>query len=231
MPRAFDKVCARCRRAGTKLFLKAEKCTGPQCPFVRRSYAPGVHGQSRKRGRPGSGSDFGKQLMEKQSLKAICGIRERQLRKYYDEALKKKGVTADLLLSRLEARLDNAVYRLGYGETRAHARQLVGHGLFAVDGRKVDIPSFEVKKGQVISVNESKRNRKFHHDAKIAAMAKKEGAAPVSQMSLKEKLAQKPVPAWLERSGEYSAKVTGNPGLEFHERPVDMQAIIEFYSR
>lgn len=210
MPHAFDSVCGRCRRAGEKLFLKGEKCFTPKCPIVRRPYAPGVHGQSRSRG--GGGSEYGKQLKEKQALRAMYGIREHQLRKYYREALQKHGVTADALLERLESRLDNVVYRLGFGASRAHARQLVNHGLFTVNGRRVDIPSAEVRVGDVIAVKESKRPKAVFAD-------------------LQERLANKTLPPWLSRVDLHTGKVTGPPVLEVHEVPVDLQAIVEFYSR
>lgn len=211
MSSAFDSVCARCRRAGEKLFLKGEKCFTPKCPMVRRAYAPGVHGQAHG-GRGGKVSDFGKRLREKQALRAMYGIRDRQLKKYYTEALRKKGVTADVLLERLESRLDNVVFRLGFGASRAHARQLVNHGLFSVNGRRVDIPSFKVSVGDVIAVKEGKRDKPVFQD-------------------LQERLANKVIPAWLAREGLYAGKVTSVPMLEVHEIPVDMQAIVEFYSR
>lgn len=213
MPHAFDSVCGRCRRAGEKLFLKGEKCFTPKCPMVRRPYAPGAHGQ--RGGRPVSadrGSDFGRQLREKQALRAMYGLRERQLKKYYQEALRKRGVTAQALIERLEARLDNVVYRLGYGASRSHARQLVGHGLFAVNGRRVDVPSYAVKAGDVIAVKESKRGKTVF-------------------VGLQERLVNKTLPAWLERVDLHTGKVTQAPALEPHEVPVDMQAIVEFYSR
>lgn len=210
MPYAFDSVCGRCRRAGEKLFLKGEKCLTPKCPMVRRPYAPGAHGQSRTSG--GGGSEYGKQLREKQALRAAYGLRERQLKKYYRAALRKRGVTADALLKLLESRLDNVVFRLGFGASRAHARQLVNHGLFTVNGRRVDIPSYEVRVGDVISVKESKRTKPVFAD-------------------LQERLANKTLPSWLSRGDLYTGNVTDAPALEPHEIPVDLQAVVEFYSR
>ncbi len=142
----------------------------------------------------------------------MYGIRDRQLQRYFREALKKRGVTADALLMRLESRLDNVVFRLGYGSSRAHARQLVNHGLFAVNGRRVDIPSYAVRVSDVIEVKASKRGK------------------PVF-MGLQERLVNQTLPAWLERVDVFSGKVASAPAMEPHEVPVDMQAIVEFYSR
>ncbi len=218
MATAFDSVCGRCRRSGEKLFIKGEKCSSPKCPMVRRAYTPGIHGPAQKgssapsSGGRGSTSDYGRQLKEKQALRAAYGLRERQLKKYYLEAIKKKGVTGDFLIQRLESRLDNVVYRLGYGISRQHARQLVGHGMFALNGRSVDIPSLAVKKGDVITIKETKRKKIVFND-------------------LQERLANKSLPNWLERTDTYSGKVVDTPILESHELPADVQAIVEFYSR
>jgi len=200
--------------------LKGDKCAQPKCPMIRRAYAPGNHGPANKpaggSGSSGGGSrntsDYGRQLREKQELRATYGIRERQLKKYYLQAIRKKGVTGEMLIQYLESRLDNVVYRLGYGSTRAQARQMVGHGMFSVNDRPVDIPSYQVKKDDVITVKETKR-------------------AKVTFVDLQEKVANKTLPIWLERVDTYSGKVTGTPSLEPHELPVDIQAIVEFYSR
>lgn len=208
MGTAFDHVCARCRLASEKLFLKGEKCFTPKCPMVRRPYPPGVHGQKSRR----TGTEYGKQLREKQALRAIYGIRERQLRTYVLEARSVRGVTADLLVHRLEARLDNAVFRLGFGGSRAQARQLVHHGLVTVNGRRVDIPSAEVRAGDTIAVKASKREKPIF-------------------TSLAERVRSKALPGWLERVDAWSGKVIADPALEAHEVPVDMRAIVEFYSR
>lgn len=190
--------------------------------MVRRAYAPGVHGPSNKgssaptsggsSGGRGSVSEYGRQLKEKQSLRAAYGLRERQLKKYYLESIKKQGVTGDILIQRLESRLDNVVFRLGYGLSRAHARQLVNHGVFALNGRPVDIPSLAVKKGDVISIKETKRGKPVFND-------------------LQEKLANKVLPNWLERTDTHTGKIIDTPMLEAHEMPADVQAIVEFYSR
>lgn len=207
MGTAFDHVCARCRLAGEKLFLKGEKCFTPKCPMVRRPYPPGIHGQKRR-----TSTEYGRQLREKQALRAMYGIREGQLSSYVAAARRERGVTADFLIQRLEARLDNVVFRLGFGASRAHARQLVQHGLIAVRDRRVDIPSYEVRQGEIITVKESKRGK------------------PVFQ-GLAERVRAKALPSWLERVDTWSGRVTAEPRLEAHEVPVDLRAIVEFYSR
>lgn len=186
--------------------------------MVRRAYIPGVHGVAgRPSGAPSGGgnrggSEYGRQLREKQALRAAYGIRERQLKKYYALAVRKKGVTGETLIQYLESRLDNAVYRLGFGSSRAHARQLVNHGMFSVNGRATDIPSFQVSKDDVIAIKETKRSKPTFAD-------------------LADRLTNKTLPIWLEKVDTYSAKVVGTPGLEPHEMPVDVQSIVEFYSR
>lgn len=207
MSTAFDHVCARCRLAGEKLFLKGEKCFTPKCPMVRRPYAPGIHGQKRR-----TSTEYGKQLREKQALRAIYGIRERQLRKYFEAARTQRGITAEALIGGLESRLDNVVFRLGFGASRPHARQIVHHGLVTVNGRSLDLPSYAVRLGDLVSIKEAKR------------------AKPVFA-SLAERVRSQPLPSWLERVDTWSGKVTGEPKLEPHEVPVDLRAIVEFYSR
>jgi len=207
MSTAFDHVCARCRLAGEKLFLKGEKCFTPKCPMVRRPYRPGIHGQKRR-----TVTEYGKQLREKQALRAMYGIRERQLRGYFSEARSQPGITAEVLVSDLESRLDNVVFRLGFGASRPHARQLVHHGLVTVNGRRVDLPSYDVNPGDLIGIKESKRSK------------------PVFT-SLAERVRSQPLPSWLERVDTWSGKIIGEPRLEPHEVPVDLRAIVEFYSR
>lgn len=207
MSTAFDHVCARCRLAGEKLFLKGEKCFTPKCPMVRRPYRPGIHGQKRR-----TATEYGKQLREKQALRAIYGIRERQMRKYFSEAREQPGVTAEALVNGLESRLDNVVFRLGFGASRPHARQLVHHGLVTINGRRVDLPAYVVRLGDLVGIKESKR------------------ANPVFT-SLAERVRSQPLPSWLERVDTWSGKVVQEPGLESHQVPVDLRAIVEFYSR
>lgn len=207
MSLAFDHVCSRCRLAGEKLFLKGEKCFTPQCPIVRRPYAPGIHGQRRR-----TKTEYGTQLGEKQALRAMYGIREEQMKKYMTEARAQRGITGEFLIRRLEGRLDNVVYRIGFAVSRPQARQLVHHGLVEVNGRRVDIPSYQVQTGDSIAIKASKRAKPVFAD-------------------LAERLRAKPLPPWLERTDTWNAKVMAAPTLEAHEIPVDLRAIVEYYSR
>ncbi|HCQ89169.1 MAG TPA: 30S ribosomal protein S4, partial [Clostridium sp.] len=152
MARYTGATCKLCRREGLKLNLKGDRCFTEKCAFARRSYAPGQHGQSRKKI-----SNYGLQLREKQKAKRLYGVLEKQFRLYYDKAEKQRGITGENLLRYLELRLDNVVYRLGYGNSRAEARQLVNHGHFLVNGKKVDIASYSVSLNDVISVSEKSR--------------------------------------------------------------------------
>ena len=146
-----DSKCKKCRRAGQKLFLKGDRCFGPKCAMVKRPQPPGIHG---KRARRGGTSEYGKQLAEKQRLKIIYGLRERQFKKYVKEAMAKKGDSREILSRKLEMRLDNIIFRLGWARSRSLARQLVGHRHILVNGKRVNIPSYEVKKNQVISLGQ-----------------------------------------------------------------------------
>ena len=154
MSRYKDEQCRICRREGQKLFLKGARCYTDKCAISRRNYAPGEHGQKKAKL-----SEYGIQLREKQKTKAFYGVREDQFRKYFEMAANKKGVTGENLLQILESRLDNVVYRLGYGSSRPQARQLVNHGLFEVNGKKVSVPSYLVKAGDVIKVRETKKDK------------------------------------------------------------------------
>ena len=158
MARYKDEQCRRCRREGQKLFLKGERCYTDKCSISRRNYAPGQHGQKRAKL-----SEYGTQLREKQKTKAYYGVGEKQFRKYFEMASNKKGVTGENLLQILESRLDNVVYRLGFGTSRAQARQFVNHAQFEVNGKKVDIPSYLVKAGDVITVRENKKDNATIH--------------------------------------------------------------------
>lgn len=153
MARYTEAVCRLCRREGQKLFLKGDRCYSGKCAIEKRAYAPGQHGQSRKKL-----SEYGLQLREKQKAKRFYGVLEGQFAHYYELAEKKAGVTGENLLQILESRLDNVVYRLGFGLSRAEARQLVVHGHFLVNGKKVDIPSYLVKEGDVITIKETSRS-------------------------------------------------------------------------
>ena len=153
MARYTEAVCRLCRREGQKLFLKGDRCYSGKCAIDRRAYAPGQHGQGRKKL-----SEYGLQLREKQKAKRFYGVLEGQFAHYYELAEKKAGVTGENLLQILESRLDNVIYRLGFGLSRAEARQLVVHGHFLVNGKKVDIPSYLVKEGDVITIKETSRS-------------------------------------------------------------------------
>ena len=154
MARYTDSVCRLCRREGQKLFLKGDRCYGPKCSVAKRPTPPGQHGQSRKKV-----SQYGIQLREKQKMKRTYGVLERQFRRYYAEASRRTGNTGEILFALLESRLDNVVYRMGFGSTRAEARQLVSHCAILVNGKKCNIPSYSVKAGDVISVRESAKKQ------------------------------------------------------------------------
>jgi len=200
--------CRSCRREGMKLFLKGDRCYSDKCAFERRSYAPGQHGQARVKV-----SDYGIRLREKQRVRRIYGLQEAQFRGYFAIADRKKGVTGVHLLVLLERRLDNIVYRLGFAESRAQARQLVRHGHFQVNGRRVDIPSFLVGLGDVINVIERSK-----------------GIAPVQQAV--QAVARRGVPEWLELdSDKIQGKVVALPERSHITMPIQEQYIVEFYSK
>ena len=208
MARYTDEQCRICRREGQKLFLKGSRCYTDKCSISRRNYAPGQHGQKRAKL-----SEYGTQLREKQKTKSYYGVREKQFRGYFEMASNKKGVTGENLLQILESRLDNVVYRLGFGASRAQARQLVNHGQFEVNGRRVDIPSYLVKAGDVITVREIKKDN---------------GAIKANI----EANAARPVPAWLELNNEtLSGKVVRLASREDVDIPVEEHLIVELYSK
>ena len=154
MARYVGPKCRQCRREGAKLFLKGEKCFSARCPFENRAFPPGQHGQRR-----GRLSDYAGQLREKQKVRRIYGILEKQFRLYYQDSDRRKGATGENLLQLLESRLDNVVYRIGFGATRAEARQLVSHKAILVNGKTVNVPSFQVSEGDIVSVREKARNQ------------------------------------------------------------------------
>jgi small subunit ribosomal protein S4 len=208
MARYKDEQCRICRREGQKLFLKGARCYSDKCSVSRRNYAPGQHGQKRAKL-----SEYGTQLREKQKTKSYYGVGEKQFRKYFDMASNKKGITGENLLQILESRLDNVVYKLGFGSSRAQARQLVNHGQFDVNGKKVDIASYLVKPGDVISVREIKKDN------------------PTIKANIEENAA-KPLPEWLERNTEtLSGKVLRLASREEVEIPVEEHLIVELYSK
>ena len=208
MARYKDEQCRICRRQGQKLFLKGSRCYTDKCSVTRRNYAPGEHGQGKKKL-----SEYGMQLREKQKTKYFYGVGEKQFRKYFTMAENKKGITGENLLQILESRLDNVVYRAGFGTSRAQARQLVNHGHFDVNGKKVDIPSYLVKAGDVITVREIKKdNKTIKENAEVNK--------------------SKPVPAWLEKDNDkQQVKVVKLASREDVDIAVEEHLIVELYSK
>jgi small subunit ribosomal protein S4 len=204
--------CRICRRLGVKLFLRGERCLSPKCPMVKRPYPPGELGKKRK----SPPSEYKKELIEKQKLRYWYGLSDRQLKKYVREVLKKRGKVEDvstLLIQNLEKRLDNVVYRLGFALSRDQARQLVSHKFFLVNGKPVNIPSFSLKVGDVISLKPQKSKKVIFKD-------------------LKEKLKKHPVPSWLSLDPEkLEGKIISEPKVEEVAPPVEVSAVFEFYSR
>ena len=209
MARYSGPVCRLCRRERMKLFLKGDRCFKEKCAIERRGYPPGQHGQ--RRGRRTLG--YGLQLREKQKVKRIYGVLERQFRLYFKEAERRKGITGENLLVMLERRLDTIVYSLGFASSRAQARQLVRHGHIQVDGKKTTIPSYQVREGQVISVREGSRK----NDLIRASLETARGRG---------------VPEWLELDAdEFSGKVVSLPTRDDVKLPIQEQLIVELYSR
>jgi small subunit ribosomal protein S4 len=209
MARYTDAVCRQCRREGEKLFLKGDKCYTVKCPVEKRAYPPGQHGQGRRR----AISEYGLHIREKQKLRRVYGILERQFVRYYNLASSRKGVTGDNLLQILETRLDNVVYRLGFAASRPAARQLVMHGHITVNGKKVDIPSYSVRPGDVISTRERSRD------------------IPSLKGSL-EAASSRSVPEWLEMNFEQqTGRVVSIPTREQIDLKIQEHLIVEHYSR
>ncbi len=202
-----DSKCRLCRREGAKLFLKGDRCYTGKCAFEKRPAAPGVHGAGRKKV-----SEYGLQLREKQKTKRIYGVQEGQFRKYYEMADRMKGITGENMLSLLERRLDNVVYRMGVGASRAQARQLVNHAHFSVNGRTVNVPSYIVKAGDVIAVKENRKKDKYFEQIK---------AMKVGNM-----------PKWLEFDPEkLEGKVLALPTREDIDSQIAEHMIVELYSK
>ena len=209
MARYTGSVCRLCRRERMKLFLKGDRCFKEKCAIERRSYPPGQHGTRRSRRMQG----YGIQLREKQKVKRIYGLLERQFRSYFKEADRKKGITGENLLVILERRLDNVVYSLGYASSRAQARQLVRHGHIQVDGKKVTIPSYQVRAENDVVVKEASRKNEFIRASVETARGRG-------------------VPDWLELDAEnVSGKVLRLPTREDIKLPIQEQLIVELYSR
>ena len=208
MARYTGAVCRLCRREGQKLFLKGERCYSDKCSVALRGYAPGQHGQGRKKS-----SEYGMQLRAKQTARRFYGVEENQFHHYFEIAERKQGITGDNLLRILESRLDNVVYRVGFASSRAEARQLVGHGHFEVNGKRVDIASYLLKAGDVVSICEKSRGSE-----KIKAVVEANSA--------------RPVPQWIDiNRDQLTAKVIALPTRDQIEAPVEEQLIVEFYSK
>ena len=209
MARYTGAVCRQCRREGQKLFLKGDRCYTDKCAIDRRGFAPGQHGNARNK----KLSEYGQQLREKQKARRYYGVLESQFRKYYEMASARKGVTGENLLSILESRLDNAVYRLGLAMSRPEARQLVRHGHFTVNGKKVDIPSVLLKAGDVVALKESSRSLD-----KFKACVEANG--------------NRAVPKWLDYDKtNMVAKVLAAPAREDIDLPIAEHMIVELYSK
>lgn len=208
MARYTEALCRLCRREGEKLFLKGNRCMTEKCAIERRKYAPGQHGQNR-----GKLSDYGAQLREKQKVRRIYGVMERQFRNYFEKAAKSKGITGEVLLQLLERRLDNMVYRLGFAMNRREARQLITHKHFLVNGKRVNIPSYLVKAGDIIEVREDSK-----------------GLSGISEsLSVAE---QRGFPNWVEVDIQnMKGKVLRIPSREEIALPVQEQLIVELYSK
>lgn len=220
MSKYTGPVCRLCRREGEKLYLKGARCLNGKCPFDKaepKDYAPGAHGkdaQFRRRGRSvKGGSDFARQLREKQKARRIYGVLEKQFERYYDAALRSRGVTGLRLLQILESRLDNVIFRLGYASSRAQARTLVTHGHFNVNGRRTDVPSYVLRPGDEVTVRDGSRARSYFRE--LLATGE-----------------DRPAPSWLSRDfGVLSGGVVSLPARHEIDAKLNEQLIVEFYSR
>ncbi|UCF90263.1 MAG: 30S ribosomal protein S4 [Desulfobacterales bacterium] len=209
MARYTDSVCRHCRRENLKLFLKGDRCYSDKCAFDRRGYPPGEHGERRGR----KISDYGIQLREKQKVKRMYGLSEKQFRLFFEKAERQKGITGTNLLVLLERRLDNVIYRLGFADSRAQGRQYVKHNHFLVNGRKVNIPSFLVRVGDAIEIREKSR--------KVQAIGNSLDA-----------VVRRGVPQWLDLEKEnFKGVVKGFPVREDLTMPIQEQLIVELYSK
>ena len=208
MARYTDSVCRLCRREGMKLFLKGDRCFKDKCAIERRNYAPGQHGRRRSKV-----LGYGLQLREKQKVKRIYRVLERQFRLYFKEAARRSGKTGDNLLRQLESRLDNVAYSLGFASSRPQARQLVRHGHIEVNGRKLNIPSYQVRKGDLIRVREkSRKNDQIRQAVETAS--------------------GRGIPSWLQMDPEsFSGSVVDIPKREEIRLPIQEQLIVELYSK
>lgn len=208
MARYTGPVCRLCRREGEKLFLKGDRCYTTKCGIERRSYAPGQHGRN-----PRKVTEYGLHLREKQKCRRIYGILERQFERYYDEASRGRGITGENLLQLLELRFDNVVYRLGFGDSRSQARQLVRHGHFTVNGKKVNIPSYQLKANDVVAVHEKSKDKDLIRSNIEAA-------------------ADRGLAQWLELDADnMEGRVLAIPTREQIDVPIQEHLIVEYYSR
>lgn len=208
MARYIGALCRLCRREGEKLFLKGERCYTEKCAVERRKYPPGQHGQGYRKL-----SDYGVQLREKQKVRKMYGILERQFRRYFYEAEKKKGITGEVLLQLIESRLDTIVFRMGFAPNRRRARQLIRHGHIFVNGREVNLPSYTIKEGGIIEIKESSRDMPEIVDS----IAKSE---------------HRGFPSWVEVDGaNFRGKVLHIPSRDEIQLPVQEQLIVELYSK
>ncbi len=206
MAKLIGPDCRQCRREGCKLFLKGERCTTKKCAMERRPVVPGQHGAARKRV-----TQYGTQLREKQKVKKAYGILEKKFREYYEEAERMKGVTGENMLSLLERRLDNVVYRMGIGASRSECRQIVNHGQITVNGKRVNIPSYQVKVGDVIAIKENKKDLEMFKQLKGMKIV---------------------MPKWLEFNSEkLEGKILALPKREDIDLNIQEHLIIELYSR
>lgn len=208
MARYTDSVCRLCRREDCKLFLKGDRCYGEKCAMNRRPTPPGQHGKGRRKT-----SEYGIQLREKQKTRRAYGVLESQFRKYYEKAAREKGITGENMLRMLEQRLDNVAYRLGFGESRAQARQFVNHGHIKVNGGKVDIASYQIKVGDLISIKDTSKD------------------VPTLK-ELREQGASRPLPKWLELDAPtLTGKVLALPQREDIDLNIEEHLIVELYSK
>ncbi|MDP3047177.1 MAG: 30S ribosomal protein S4 [Chloroflexota bacterium] len=208
MARYIEAVCKQCRREGVKLFLKGDRCMGPKCGVDRRAYAPGVHGQRRRKP-----TEYSTQLREKQKARRIYGVLERQFRKTYAEAERLTGATGENLLRLMELRVDNLVFRMGFADSRSCARQLVNHGHFTVNGHRLDIPSASLRVGDVVAVSEKSKGLTYFKD-------------------MVKEIQRKSVPIWMSLNPlALSGKIVSMPTRSEIDTELQEQLIVEFYSR
>lgn len=208
MARTIEPDCRQCRREGCKLFLKGERCTTKKCAMERRPVIPGQHGNSKRRV---AFSEYGTQLREKQKVKRMYGVLEKQFREYYEKASKMKGITGENMLSLIERRLDNVVYRMGIGASRKQARQIVNHGLITVNGKRVNIASYMVKAGDIVAIKDNKQQNEMFKDLRGSKVV---------------------MPKWLEfDTNAFSGKIITLPTREDVDADIKEQLIVELYSR